>query len=180
MIDEELEFLIVQDVDGELSPEASKALHARIAGDATARSVWTEHARLRTSLRRLPTPSIDADWLEARIVGGLDEHERRAAPHRISRWAIFGPMAAAASLLIVLTLGVIFHRDDGDPLPAQKTLVASLPAAEVLSTGGAATVSVGLPANLSPQLITALFLAEQMPTQGRVIIRPAGTATGFD
>ena len=180
MTQDELEFLIVQHVDGTIDPAEAPRLAALLATDASARSLLGEHERLAKALRAAPPLAIDADWLSSQIASHLDEAAEVEASrsYKLPRWSILAPMAAAALLMITLTLGVVFHRDDGDPIPREvpSTVVASVtgPSAETANVARQMSVSVGAPANLSASMVTALFLAEQFPSQGRVIVRPAG------
>lgn len=183
MTQDELEFLIVQHVDGTLAPDEAPRLAAILASDASARALLAEHERLATVLRAAPAIEVDHDWLTAQIASRIDDEAEHAAAHtlKLPRWAFWAPMAAAAGLMVTLTLGILFHRDDGEAIPHAiapntQTQIASVtgPTAERSGEPQMMSVSVGAPANLSPSLVTALFLAEQFPSQGRVIVRPAG------
>lgn len=180
MTSDEIEFLIVQHVDGTLSADEAARLDAVLSTDAAARSLLDEHRRLAMALRATPGASVDVDWLSAQIASRIDDEAEIEASrsYKMPRWSLLAPMLAAAGLMITLTLGVVFHRDDGDAIPrtVPSVVVASVtgPAAETASVPRQMSVTVGAPANLSPTLVTALFLAEQFPNQGRVIVRPAG------
>lgn len=193
MTQDELEFLIVQRVDGTLSTDEATRLSAALTTDASARDLLAQHERLATALRATPSMTFDADWLASQIATRIDDDADFEASRtfKLPRWSLFAPMAAAAALLVVLTLGVVYHRDDGekiarpDATPTAPIVVASFagPTAESTNAPRQMSVSVGAPSNLSPTMVTALFLAEQFPTGGRVIVRPAGppsSGTAFD
>ena len=179
MTSDEIEFLIVQRLDGTLSSDESAQLTAALGASAEARSLLATHERLHVALRRTSqVPRVDGEWMVAQVAAALDDAEEIArSNYRLPRWALFGPIAAAASLFIVLTLGVVFHKDDDQPVsmmprPEKPIARVAVAVAPLTSTPHVAAVSVGAPANLSPSLVTALFVAEQLPGAGRVIVRP--------
>lgn len=174
MTHDELEFLISQHFDGTLSAAEAEKLRAVLDADASARALFDEHAALDAALKssRIDT-GIDQDWLSAQIAGTIDEAQSK--PLRVAGWSIFAPMAMAACLLIGLTLGVVFLKDSTEtslPTPTVARTIEVGPA-ETDRPVAVASVSVGVPANLTPALMTALFVSDQRTT-GKVIIKPAG------
>ena len=195
MTQDDLEYLIVQRLDGTIAAADDATLTRALTDDAGARALLAAHERLLFALRdgdRAPT--VDGDWLAAEIAAHLDDADEIRG-HRIPRLMIWGPLAAAASLMIVLTLGVVFHRDDGEPIAQQPAVPTtrveptvavarvSLPTVPPASAAAGRTMSVrvGAPTNLSPQLVTALFLSDRSPGAGRVSVQAAGRrASAFD
>lgn len=169
---DEIEFLISQHFDGTLSVEEAGKLRAALESDPSAHALFEEHARLDAALKSTKAaPDIDQEWFSAEIVGKIDEAQSR--PLRISNWNIFAPMAVAAALLFGLTLGVVLFTGrapagDGPALARVSLPSPPRPAGETVSR-----VSVGVPANLSPAMMTTLFLAEHRGS-GRVEIHPVG------
>ncbi len=177
MTHDELEFLISQHFDGTLRADEVEKLHTALESDASAKALFHEHARLNTVLKSSKAqPDIDADWLSAEIAGSIDDVNAR--PMRISSWPVIMPMAAAAMLIVGLTLGIIFLRDGTETTvgPTNGALASaqiSLPDAPSITHDAVANVSVGVPANMTPAMMTTLFFAQERPA-GRVVITPAG------
>jgi hypothetical protein len=186
---DELEFLISQHFDGTLDAADEQRLQQRVAADAGARSLFDQHAKLDVALRASGSSlAIDEAWLSAQIAATIDEANAR--PMRIRRWTSFAPLAAAAALAIGITSFFAF-RDNGTttvavdgpgnsvtgsdvkPVPVIEVAIAA-PPEEPRQRPGYATVSVGAPANLTPQIVAALYLARDMSDDSRVTIRAAG------
>lgn len=190
---DELEFLISQHFDGTLDEAESVRLRVHLASDPEAQILFDQHKKLDAALRASQSVlAIDESWLSAQIAEHIDETNAR--PLRIGggnrSW--MAPLAMAATLIIGLTLGVIFLRDDDRPAtiaqehpapgPQQTTaIVISGPPAEKPHVNGYASVSVGVPANLTPQIVSALYLSRDL-SESRVNIRAAGhrSADAFD
>lgn len=179
---DELEFLISQHLDGTLATDASARLQARLSADADARSLFDDHAKLDGALRASrDVLAIDESWLSALIADALDESN--AQPIRVARWTWAVPMAMAACLLIGLMLGVVFLRDNAEKqiavvpqqpaAPQIATIIITGTPATPRSTEGYASVSVGVPANLTPQIVSALYLSRDL-SESRVRIQAAG------
>lgn len=189
---DELEFLISQHFDGTLEASEASRLQQRLLADVAARTLFDEHAQLDAALRASAgSIAIDEAWLSAQIADHIDE--ANAKPIKVKHWGWVAPLAMAATLMIGLTLGVIFLKDDDkselrSQVPTPTTvqpqvtqIVMSTPSPEPKPHGGYATVSVGAPANLTPQIVSALYLAQDM-SASRVSIRAAGhrQSDGFD
>lgn len=181
MTHDEVEFLISQHLDGTLSADEAEKLRIVLEQDPVAKALFEEHQRLDVALKSTRTADlrIDQDWLTAQIAGAIDEHQSR--PILLSNRSMFAPMAIAATLLIGLTLGVVFLKDETES-PANQlssnTNVSRIveigsPETPVRNDVAMANVSVGVPANLSPAMMTALFIADHRST-GKVVIKPAG------
>jgi anti-sigma factor RsiW len=179
---DELEFLISQHFDGTLSAEESTRLHAHLAADAGAQSLYNDHAKLDDALRNSrDVLAIDEAWLTAQISDAIDEGN--AKPIRINHWSWAAPLAMAACLLIGLTLGVVFLRDNTEkPIAAVPPALPGPQIAQIVISGnpsapmpaaGYASVSVGVPANLTPQIVSALYLSRDL-SESRVKIQAAG------
>lgn len=176
MTHDELEFLISQHFDGTLSADEAEKLRVAVASDLSAKALFDEHAKLDAALKSSrATLDIDAEWLGAQIAGTIDDAQSR--PIRISNWNLFAPMAAAAVLLIALTLGVFLVKDNDVTSPGQTIAQVSLPDVPERPRDAVASVSVGVPANLTPAMMTTLFLADHRPPN-RVVIQPAGQRRG--
>jgi len=103
MISEELEFQIVQYVDGDLPVEARAALEARLVDDADARKVLEEHRKLRDALilgtRNMP--AVNYEKLAQHVsdvVARSDEEVEKVYSLKWLRYA--APIAVAACVLI--------------------------------------------------------------------------------
>lgn len=103
MISEELEFQIVQYVDGDLPVEARAALEARLVDDADARKVLEEHRKLRDALilgtRNMP--AVNYEKLAQHfsdVVAQSDEEVEKVYSLKWLRYA--APIAVAACVLI--------------------------------------------------------------------------------
>lgn len=178
MTHEEVEFLISQHFDGTLSADEAEKLRVALESEPSARALFEEHARLDGALKSTKVRlDIDAEWLNAQIAGTIDEAQSR--PLRISNWNTFAPMAIAATLLIGVTLGIALLRNSASTsdAPAIANATVTLPAAPRPSREAVVNVSVGVPANMTPTMMTTLFLAEHRGS-GRVIIQPAGESHG--
>jgi anti-sigma factor RsiW len=104
-VPDELEYLIMQYVDGELDAEERAAFERRIAADPAARQVLAQHRSLEAVLRHSwAMPHVDFER--------LGEHLGEAvAPssYSITSWVRYGSMVAvAACVLIVASLSVHF------------------------------------------------------------------------
>jgi anti-sigma factor RsiW len=185
---DELEFLISQHFDGTLAADESARLQAHLSADAGAQSLFDDHAKLDGALRASrEVLSIDEAWLSAQISDAIDESN--AQPIRIARWAWAAPLAMAACLLIGLTLGIVFLRDNTEKQIAAVPQPPTTPQiAQIVVTGtpatprpteGYASVSVGVPANLTPQIVSALYLSRDL-SESRVRIQAAGQRSDFD
>ena len=183
---DELEFLISQHFDGTLEAADGARLGGVVAADPAARVLLNEHAKLDAALRASrSTPAIDESWLSAQIAATIDD--ANATPLRMPIWRSFAPLAAAAAVVIGLSATALFMSNRGEPTMATNSgLAVPTPAprpvpvievavaAEPARQGGFANVSVGAPANLTPQIVAALYLARDMSDDSRVTIRAAG------
>jgi anti-sigma factor RsiW len=184
---EELEFLISQHLDGTLDAAERVKLDDALAARPEARELLAEHARLDALLKSSRAAvDVDAEWLSSQIAGRIDEDSARSLLLR--RWMWMSPIAAAAMLMIALTIGFsLFNRGQPTALdqsttarPQQEVARIDLAGPQVdtpRTGGGYAAVSVGIPANLTPALVSSLYLSDGN-SRGRVLIRPAGTWSG--
>ncbi len=182
MTPDEIEFLISQHFDQTLTADESASLRAVLSADPKARAIFEQYARIDRALHDSRVqPEVDTEFVVAEIAGQLDELETPAPASLPMPWLFrMAPMAVAAVLLIGLGLGIAFLRDGGEKIPRNGPGVAvvSLPQARPAkaSAGPAVeptlTVSIGQPISITPQMLTALFLAQPRPA--RVEIRPVG------
>jgi hypothetical protein len=116
---DELEFLISQHLDGDLSPADEARLQAALAADASARALLAEHAKVHEVLvasRDVPElASVDLASLRANINAAIDDastqtiklHEHPAWGGRVLR---YGSIAAAAMVAIAIGVGAFVNR----------------------------------------------------------------------
>src|SRR2546421_12460599 len=108
----DVEFLIVQYLDGTLAEGERAALEARLANDVEARALLDEHRRLDALLRRDVMPDIRWDALSRHLSSALMTAEMPEVeePVRVLRmpwvgWA--GKLAIAAALLIATGIAIV-------------------------------------------------------------------------
>jgi anti-sigma factor RsiW len=176
MTHDEIEFLISQHFDGTLDAAEAQKLRAILDSDPAARVLFEEHGRLDRALRASRVDlGIDAEWLTAEIAGHIDEAQAR--PYRIGGWSVFARIAVAATVMVCLGVGALLLTRDR-PQPALPTLArtveVTLPDPARTDRLVVANVTVGIPSNMTPAMMSALFLADQRHGGGRVVIEPAG------
>ena len=110
-----LEFLISQYVDGQLSARQARKFEQRLAADADLREQARLYGALEQGLRDLGAelPETDYSQQRAEIMGAL---ERKlllsAAPRRVFR-PVFGVLAAAAALAVAVSVAAWIFRGPG-------------------------------------------------------------------
>jgi anti-sigma-K factor RskA len=121
---DELEFSIVQYLDGTLDPAARAEVELRLATDVAARAMLDEHRRLTAVLRSQRLPEVRWDRLAASISDAIDEQaeERMARVSWILSFRAAGYVAAAASVMLAVALVVYFLRS-----PRPTNTIVSLP-----------------------------------------------------
>lgn len=120
-------------LDGELEPEAARAVEAAVERDPALRAELEAQRRLRERLSAHFDPALDEAvperfqaLLEPRVVDLAAVRERRRP------WLT--PMAMAASLVLGLALGQLVPRGGGEFGTADGAIVARGPLAEALDT----------------------------------------------
>jgi len=114
-------------LDGELPPERTKALEARLAADPEARAEFESLRRTVERLRALPREEAPAA-LERRLLASLDASGTASSAPR-SRLLRFGGLLAAAALLLVTVL-LYLDRRPPEPVGEVARLDAPREAAE--------------------------------------------------
>lgn len=141
MSNDELEFLISQHLDGDISPADEVRLQAFLVADAAARELFAEHREIHAALvesRDLPElGSVDFASLRAGINAAIDDansqtiklHHHPAWGGRVLR---YGSIAVAAMVAIAIGTAAFLNRGDAPkPLadkptdPANPVLVAN-------------------------------------------------------
>jgi negative regulator of sigma E activity len=169
---DEAEFLISQHFDGTLSPSESDRLRAAMEGDAGIRAMFAEHGLLDAALRSSRSvPDFDAAAFTASVAEQIDADD--ASRFRMPWLRRIAPVAAAAGLLVAAGVAWFAFRPESDA-PVD-TMSARVVGPSVFRGGeGFASVSVGTPAVVSPQVIAQLFVAQQ--PRRTVVIQPAQPA----
>src|SRR5437588_5907133 len=109
---DDVEFLIVQYLDGSLAAGERAALEARLGDDPEAQALLEEHRRLDTILRRDPIPDIRWEALARQISSAvttapMPEVEEHAQVFRMPWVGWGGKLAIAAALLIATGIGIV-------------------------------------------------------------------------
>lgn len=124
MSPDELEFLISQHLDGDLSPADEARLQALLSADASARALLAEHEKVHRELvasRELPElASVDFTQLRASVNAAIDDanaqsiklHEHPAWGGRVLR---YGSIAVAALIAIAIGVGALMNRPGTTP-----------------------------------------------------------------
>jgi hypothetical protein len=123
---DELEFAISQYIDGTLSVLERDALEERLATDPEARELLAEYRKLNTVVKAsaMPMPAIAWDRLAEQIGQATAAEEAPVRHYRIGAMSWTGRLAIAASLLLVISLGVFFvKRDSGGIAPQSEGFV---------------------------------------------------------
>jgi hypothetical protein len=180
MTHDELEFLISQHFDGTLNAAEADKLRAVIEADASALQLFNEHQRLDQVLKTSKAElEVDQEWLNAQIAGHIDEAQ--AKTYKVGGWSMFSRMAAAATVMVGLGLGALLltkNRAEPTQPTLATTVEVTVPDPATTNQVAVANVSVGIPSNMTPAMMSALFLADQRHNggRGRVVIQPAGQA----
>jgi anti-sigma factor RsiW len=159
-MNQELENLITQSLDGLLSPEQQVELDAELARNPAARQLFNEYASLDAALKSTSLPAINFDLMAQRISQAVDESEGPAPIYVFPAWSKWSAgIAAAACVLLAVTIWG--HRSVPDqPLPvAITTQTTSVAPAEV------AIMDAGEPINNQP--IAAVAIGPQ-PGRDRI------------
>lgn len=178
MTHDEIEFLISQHFDGTLDAAEAVKLRAILDSDASAQQLFAEHERLDRVLKASKIDlGIDQEWLTAEIAGHIDEAQSQT--YKIGGWSMFSRLAVAATVMVGVGLGALLLTRNS-PQPTQptlaKTVEVSVPDPAKTDAVAVADVTVGVPSNMTPAMMSALFLADQRHggRSGRVVIQPAG------
>ena len=194
MTHDEAEFLISQRLDGTLDAADEQRLRAAIDTDSIVAAMWREHLALDAALRgtRVATNDLSSEVELAAIAGRIDDDASRAfrigSPTRFN-WAT--PLAAAATLAVGLTIGLLATRSNRG-LPSRTVVADATPVATTPSialsgsmplqaaTGrGFAEVQIGTPTDLTPAAVASLYVNDRV-THSHVMIQPAGYAAAYD
>jgi hypothetical protein len=140
MISEELEFQIVQYVDGELPTDARAALEARLATDAEARLVLDEHVKLRHALLQgtINMPIVNYEKFARHVSDVVAQSDEEVEKVYSLKWLKFAaPLAVAACVMI----GFAVTMQSADPVtpvnPIETSpMVTNDPAPSVLDVRG--------------------------------------------
>ncbi len=176
---DDLEFAISQHVDGTLGEAERQAVETRIAEDADARSIHTEHARLTSALRALPTAQ-NVDWqaFGGRIAAAVDRQSAQSERgFRLFAWRGPFSLAMAASLLIAVGVAIsiyVRHAASTRPTPIGPVALAPVidvsgPSAEV-GTEPIADVRIGPARSLGADSLASGYDDDVVFRPARVIM----------
>jgi hypothetical protein len=140
---DELEFLISQHLDGDLSPGDEARLQAALAADETARAVFAEHATIHAALRSTrdlaELADVDFAQLRANVNAAIDDVN--ATPIKLRDHPAWGGRlwkyaSAVVAATVAIAIGVAAFSNRGgsekpvanQPTGPGKTLLANNPA----------------------------------------------------
>lgn len=104
-MNDELENLISQSLDGLLSSEEQARLDAELGRDPEARRIYGQYVSLDISLKQSPLPNFDFDALHQRISRAIDDADAPAPIFVFPVWTRWSAgIAAAACVLIAFTI----------------------------------------------------------------------------
>jgi negative regulator of sigma E activity len=150
-MNDELEYIISQYLDGTLPPLEASRVEEILATDAQARAIHAEYQRLNQSLRSLPKPQMDWGQLAATISAKTAEEDVPMVSYRIGFHRVLKVTAMAAMILLVVGIGVQFYRQSTRKTPPNETAVAitnpgiqvSGPTIEIGPAPAVAVISIG-------------------------------------
>ena len=188
MTRDELEFAIIQYLDGTLAEADEAALESRLATDADARALLAQYRGLDRALRAQPLPDIDFDALSDRIRAAVAAQDEPAQSYRL-HW-VRTAAALALAACVVIAVGVGIRRLHAPPAPGPQVVVnpnRPTPAAEpthivvvdiaprhVPSTAPVAIVSVGPSAAPEDRSALARYDEDLISRPSQVIIARSG------
>jgi len=122
---DQLEFAISRYIDDALPEPERSALEEVLARDAEARQVHEEYRRLDALVRAdAHVPQVRWDKLESHLAGALAHEELPGRSFAMPWLRNAGRIAIAASVLLVVGLGIISYRShESAPLPARVEIV---------------------------------------------------------
>ncbi len=185
----EVEFSIIQYLDGTLADEERAALEARLSGDAEARALLEEHRRLDALFKLATVPAIRWDNLARSISSAvasapMPEVEEPAHTLRMPWVGWAGKLAIAAMLLIATSIGIVLLKRGNTTRPnpiASTTIKTNIqvasgfasvtgPRAEIETGPAEAQVTVGPSQAVAGQSMLAQYNDEVISRPSHIMV----------
>lgn len=137
---EQLEYAISRSIDGTLPAIEQAALDERLATDLEARGLLEEYRQLDSVMRASvgSVPNLQWDKLTSRLSAGLAGADAPVGRFALPWVRTVQRVAVAASVLLVVGLGIASYRDSGNTSPRETRLAVATPIQVTIGTGAPA------------------------------------------
>jgi anti-sigma factor RsiW len=169
-MNDDLEILLTQYLDGSLPPDRRAEVESILAADAEARALLDEHRKLDALLRgSLPAPRVDWDRLAGQISHAIDRKQSQPI-FSFARNRVRAYIALAASMLIAasITMALLSHGGPA-PAPVSTDTVAIVTGPQAEDAAGPAVADIAL----GPAPGDAPFAQDVVDQPSRVVVSPA-------